>query len=215
MGVEETIKLIEGRTRDYVLHFTGVFGPNVKADRTTGPLDGPTLVFALFSLAIGVSLQDTVIRQEKVHDIDFLTRFVAQICFWILISVVVHLALRCLRRSVTYETSLVITLTALPVAFVIGAYAAFVAHGVAEFFDDERDPTWARGLSSLADALVQLAIIGRCLPGALYRLTDTTRIGRAAVTVAVMAVLGSIDVLTVYGLKARDLAYIWKTISQP
>jgi uncharacterized membrane protein len=235
LDIDDALKFAEDRTRDYYYHLVSVLGPRAARREARGEapeapagdaaphgravkvgpprIEGASFVYGLISLAIGVTLQDLYVGGKNTAQIDFASRFASQICFWVLISLVLYIVVNVGRRTADYTTAMLVTLTVLPTAFVVGAYAAFVAHGLALFFNDPTDKSWPQGLAAVVDMVAQLALLIRCLPLALLHADIHHRARRAVTSIVVVTFVACIDIPTVYGLRYSTLqalgALIW------
>lgn len=229
MDYPALLKFVEGQARGYVLHLVSVLGPRAvrheargaaavapESEGPTAALDPSVFVFGLISLTIGVTLQDIFVSGEAFAKIDFGGRFASQVCFWLLISLVLDFLLNVGRRRVEYARSMSVTLTVLPTVFVVGAYAAFVARGIGTFFPDPTDPNWPQGLAAVMDALVQVVVLARCLPLVLrHEVGEIGWVRRAAVSVAIVAVVAGVDGTTLYGLNMERVVDIGRDLAAP
>jgi hypothetical protein len=210
MDFEGALTFFETKARDYVLHVLGFLTSTAPkaADPAASPDDGPlnqdALAFGLISLAIGVTLQGVFIDHQKLEGIPFVARFITEGCFWLFLSVLAHLVLNVGRHVAPYSLTMVAAITVLPTAFMVGAYATFVAANFANFLK------WnAPDFPGLVDIAVQMVVIIRYYPRSLQTPVPISHARIVLATIMLVFFVTVADLLTVYELNAPQLAQLF------
>lgn len=200
MDMDSILALVEGRARAYILHILGFFGDTVEMEKgVADPIDSGALIFGLISLAIGITLQDIYTSDLGFAKIDYPSRFVSEISFWVFLSLIIHLVLTAGRRGVHYSVSMVAALSVFPTAFMIGSYGAFLTHAavyVAILIWRAPPP---RGVASTIDVILQLLVIGLYLPRALRAEPTAGPRRRYATTGLIILLIGTVDLVVLWG----------------
>jgi len=215
MDFEGALTFFETKARAYVLHILGFLGSTGQPDAAApadaaagdaapesaapGTIDQEALAFGLISLAIGVTLQGIYISHQHPDKIPFVERFITEGCFWLLLSVVAHLALNLGKHVAAYSVTMVATIAVLPTAFMLGAYATFVAANLLEFLGLR-----ATAAPGLFDIVVQMLVITRYFPRALHLSGHRAKVALVTWLLAGSVVL--VDLIAQYQLTAPVLA---------
>lgn len=183
MEVEGAIKVIENYAKSYIhymLAFFGALGPQaqalVKGKAKPAHLtldDGSLLIFGLFNALIGGALQGLFIQRLAFKDIAFPQIVIVQVCFWLLLSIVMDFLLSVRQRKAPFSEALTAILRVVPVAYVIGAYASFVSYFLALLKYDQ--PCQASWYANAAFGLVQTLLLIMFLPRAALDVTGPAR----------------------------------------
>lgn len=205
MGIEDSAKFVQDYARSYIhymLAFFGALGPQAgamakgkgrgKAGARAPDLtldDGSLLIFGLFNALIGGALQGLFIQRLAFKDINFPQIVIVQVCFWLLLTIILDFLLSVRERKAAFSETLTAILRVVPVAYVIGAYAAFVTYFLALLkYDLHCQASW---FANLAFGVVQVGLLAMFLPRAALDVEGPARWrGHVGAWVVILIVAG-------------------------
>jgi hypothetical protein len=202
MDFKDTIEVIEDYAKSYIHYILGFFGDlgDDAADIARGARaapeltlnDGSLLIFGLFNALIGSALQGLFMEKLKFSDINFPQAVIVEVCYWLFLAILLHIALNVFHRTSHFSSALTAILRVVPVAFVIGAYGAFVAY----FITLAAAPgVFAPWVAALAFASVEVVLLGFFLSRAIAWIKGPSLRRKVFACVSVIGLVAAIQFL--------------------
>jgi len=164
-----TLEFVDSYLRRYISYVLSFFDGTSRKDemeRITD-IEGRLVGYAIISAVLGIILQETFIEGTVASNIDFVRRLTIQFCFWVLMAVLIQLLVHGFQRA-RFSDSLSVALQVFPPAFLVGAFASFVALYATAF-----EPSLQYKASRIAaniDALVYCVVLACYLPNFLSKI---------------------------------------------
>lgn len=200
MNLGESLSLARDYATGYGQHCVAFFEPRAKRVSAEGGAESSdnVAVYALFSLLIGVTLQDRFMSLKAYAEINFIDRSVGQIVFWFTMCLVTHFCLRVGAAERPMRVSFMAILTVFPISFVVASYVATLVH-FAGFVVRLYGGYWSAYFLVWAFMLAQTLMLMLYLPRELERHGERRPRSRLAAAVVVVCIVIMIDLLVAYG----------------
>ncbi len=177
MDFEKALSFVETYSREYLLYLLDFFRRK-QGDTKTGVEhpEGKIVVYAMISASIGLFLSYKFVSDTQLTQDAFAVELFAKFAYWLAIALVLHVLLILTGVRPEFMTSLLITLTVMPVAYALGGYAAYLANKLSWLWVDPEKAKYAyRGYAYFGAVIAQLGIALVYFPRMVSRMTNATR----------------------------------------
>lgn len=202
---DKAIAVIEGYAKSYIHYILGFFGElgtqagEIADDDKAAPElslnDGSLLIFGLFNALVGAALQGLFVEKLQFNDITFPQAVIVQVCYWLLLAIILHGLLNLGRGGSHFSGAITVVLQVAPVAYVVGAYAAFVAYFVALA---ATSGVWAPWWAAFASGAVDATLLAIFLPRAVKVVAGPSQFRRRVSAYGVVILVAFIHATVLY-----------------
>ena len=192
MDLRDTLKFIEDYAKSYVQYMLSFVGsvdpqpatpagsktPKSKAAALPPVDDGNLFTFGFLNAVIGATLQWLFMHDlafglfagnAAFGDVAFAQVVIVELCYWLLLSIILHTAINFRDGKAHFSQSLTVILKVVPIAYVLSSYGAYVGYFIALGLASGAHAPW---FGAVAYVLAHWLLLTRFLPRAAARITE-------------------------------------------
>lgn len=210
MDVEGFIAALEKYLREFIVYLVTFFRPAVTEEVYDDHENyNKSVIFAIFSTAIGAYMWSRYILQEPNNTKDIFGLMIDSMLMWVSYGILLFLIIRLFGREVPIVRTVISVVKVFSVAHVIGIYMAYIALGATVLFSTIDCAREHSAATSMACAFgMELLILYIYMPRELKQILGTTvgRRRRWPINLAFLGVLtlAQLSVLTVMEMKLPE-----------
>jgi hypothetical protein len=166
MDVEKVIAALEKYLREFIVYLVTFFRPTVTEEIYDDHENyNKSVIFAIFSTAIGAYMWSRYILQEPNNTKDIFGLMIDSLLMWVSFGILLFVIIRLFGREVPIVRTVISVVKVFSVAHVIGIYTAYIALGATVFFSTMDCAREHSAATSMASAyLIELAILFIYMP---------------------------------------------------
>ena len=210
MDVEKIIAALEKYLREFIVYLVTFFRPSVTDEIYDDHENyNKSVIFAIFSTAIGAYMWSRYILQEPNNTNDIVGLMIDSLLIWISFGILLFLIIRMFGREVPIVRTVITVVKVFSVAHVIGIYMAYIVLGATVLLSTlECAEEHSTALSMACAYLIELAIIFIYMPRELRQIIGPSvgRRRRWPINLTFLAVLtlAQVSVLIVAEMKLPE-----------
>lgn len=210
MDVEKIIAALEKYLREFIVYLVTFFRPTVTDEIYDDHENyNKSVIFAIFSTAIGAYMWSRYILQEPNNTKDILGLMIDSLLMWISYGILFFVIIRMFGREVPIVRTVISVVKVFSVAHVIGIYMAYIVLGATVLFSTlECAKEHSTALSMACAYLIELVILYVYMPRELRQIVGPA-VGRRRrwpinLTFLGLLTLAQLSVLTVAEMKLPE-----------
>ncbi|MGB7654018.1 MAG: hypothetical protein WBL74_00925 [Novosphingobium sp.] len=172
MDVEKVIAALEKYLREFIVYLVTFFRPTVTEEIYDDHENyNKSVIFAIFSTAIGAYMWSRYILQEPNNTKDIFGLMIDSMLMWVSFGILLFVIIRLFGREVPIVRTVISVVKVFSVAHVIGIYTAYIALGATVLFSTIDCAKEHSAATSMASAyLIELAILFIYMPRELKQI---------------------------------------------
>ena len=213
MDVEKVIAALEKYLREFIVYLVTFFRPTVTEEIYDDHENyNKSVIFAIFSTAIGAYMWSRYILQEPNNTKDIFGLMIDSMLMWVSFGILLFVIIRLFGREVPIVRTVISVVKVFSVAHVIGIYTAYIALGATVLFSTIDCAKEHSAATSMASAyLIELAILFIYMPRELNQILGpgVSKRRRWPINLTFMAVLtfAQFSILAVSEMKLPEGAH--------
>lgn len=172
MDVEKVIAALEKYLREFIVYLVTFFRPSVTEEIYDDHENyNKSVIFAIFSTAIGAYMWSRYILQEPNNTKDIFGLMIDNLLMWVSFGILLFVIIRLFGREVPIVRTVISVVKVFSVAHVIGIYMAYITLGATVLFSTLDCAKEHSAATSMACAyLIELAILYIYMPRELKQI---------------------------------------------
>lgn len=210
MDVEKVIAALEKYLREFIVYLVTFFRPTVTEEIYDDHENyNKSVIFAIFSTAIGAYMWSRYILQEPKNTKDIFGLMIDSLLMWVSFGILLFVIIRLFGREVPIVRTVISVVKVFSVAHVIGIYMAYIALGATVLFSTLDCAKEHSAATSMASAyLIELGILFIYMPRELKQTLGpaVSKRRRLPINLTFMAVLtfAQLSILAVSEMKLPE-----------